>query len=617
MNQHVKIPGSTQMWSEQLKTFSGPPELFLRQLLSMQCSISRATQGVILRHGPKNTDILAIWPLSGPQVSPPTWFAQVSGLAPQVLDAGQARVVSLPAQDSSDDSQSTQYLLLMPLISDSLRAVTALQFDQVDSEQVDICRQRIEPLSSYLSLYEMRLALNHRNEDMQRLHHACQILGETNKHQRYKAAAMALCNQIADTWDAERVSLGWVKGRYVKVETISHSEQFTRKMELIQFIESTMEECVDQDIEVLYPVDDSASVVNRSARELAAHSSMTTVLSLPIRRDAEVVGVLTIERATDQPIAPADLQALRLTCDLCTPRLADLEQHDKWFGARLLRSSRQQLATWVGPTHTWVKLATIGTLALILLATFVHGTYRVEAPFVAETTELQIISAPFEGYLREATLRPGDRVVAGQTVLAQLDTAQLKLQRAEAMAERRGYLQKAEKARSESKISDEHIALADAERVGAQIDLLAWQISHATVHAPIDGIIVTGDLTKMIGSPVELGQHLFEVAPLDEMHAKLSVSEDLVIDLEQGQIGALAAVSHPGDYLPFEVQRIDPMAKVVEQRNVFYVQVRLLETRSWLRPGMEGLAKVDVKEAPYAWIWTRKMINWIRMKLWL
>jgi hypothetical protein len=59
------------------------------------------------------------------------------------------------------------------------------------------------------------------------------------------------------------------------------------------------------------------------------------------------------------------------------------------------------------------------------------------------------------------------------------------------------------------------------------------------------------------------------------------------------------------------------MAEVVNQRNVFKVRVRLLETYPWMRPGMEGVAKVSVGKRRYVWIWTRKIINWIRMKFWL
>jgi len=36
-----------------------------------------------------------------------------------------------------------------------------------------------------------------------------------------------------------------------------------------------------------------------------------------------------------------------------------------------------------------------------------------------------------------------------------------------------------------------------------------------------------------------------------------------------------------------------------------------------MRPGMEGLAKVEITKARYAWIWTHRLVNWVRMKLWM
>jgi hypothetical protein len=44
--------------------------------------------------------------------------------------------------------------------------------------------------------------------------------------------------------------------------------------------------------------------------------------------------------------------------------------------------------------------------------------------------------------------------------------------------------------------------------------------------------------------------------------------------------------------------------------------VRLEQRPAWLRPGMEGVAKVDIGRAPYGYLWTRDLVNWIRMRLW-
>ena len=64
---------------------------------------------------------------------------------------------------------------------------------------------------------------------------------------------MAFCNEIAAQWQCERVSLGFLKGRYVQLKAMSHTEDFSRKMKVVQDIESAMEECLDQDTEILVP----------------------------------------------------------------------------------------------------------------------------------------------------------------------------------------------------------------------------------------------------------------------------------------------------------------------------------------------------------------------------
>ena len=75
--------------------------------------------------------------------------------------------------------------------------------------------------------------------------------------------------------------------------------------------------------------------------------------------------------------------------------------------------------------------------------------------------------------------------------------------------------------------------------------------------------------------------------------------------------------SYPARRIGFIVERINPVAEVVEKRNVFKVRVRLLQRLPWMRPGMEGVAKVHVGRRRYIWLWTRKLVNWLRMKLWI
>ncbi len=342
-----------------------------------------------------------------------------------------------------------------------------------------------------------------------------------------------------------------------------------------------------------------------------------TLLSLPLRHESKPCAVVTLERRGGEPFTPDEVEAIRLTCDLCAPRLMNLHRYDRWFGARAADRVRGLLAIAVGPQYTWAKAAAVLAFAFLVFVVFVRGWYRVKAPFVLEAVSQYKIAAPFDGFIKNVELEVGDSIEKDLTPLAELDTAELRLQLAAARAEQMGYLKQADAAMRDGKTAEAQIAQANADRALAQIDLLTWRIERAHILSPVTGTLVTGDLKRQIGAPVQTGQILFEVAPLDSLRAQLYIPEDEVFDLVVGQEGRLATATYPGRYIRFVVERINPAAEVVNNRNVFKVRARLLETRPWMRPGMEGVAKVTVAKRAYAWIWSRKVVNWIRMKLWI
>jgi multidrug efflux pump subunit AcrA (membrane-fusion protein) len=311
------------------------------------------------------------------------------------------------------------------------------------------------------------------------------------------------------------------------------------------------------------------------------------------------------------------VEAARLTCDLCGPAVLNLRQHDRWFGPRWAGAIRRALALLVGAQHTWTKLAGAAVLAAVLFVAFGKGEYRVEAPFVLEATVQQSICAPFDGYIKAVSVEVGDAVQAGGAALAELDAADLKLQLASARAEHAGYRTQQDAFTRDGDTAKAQIAQADADKVQAQIDLLEYTISKARLVSPITGTLVSGDLKRQIGAPVKTGEILLGVTPIESLRAEVLIPEDQILDVAVGQKGTLATASYPGQRLRFVVERVDPMAEVVSTQNVFKVRARLDETKPWMRPGMEGVAKVTVDQRPYLKIWTRKLVNWVRMKLWI
>lgn len=492
------------------------------------------------------------------------------------------------------------------------------------------------------SLAAMQQQLRQRGLDLERLRHAYEVLAATNEPTKFLAAAMALCNQLAAKFGLTRAGLGILRGRYVRLRALSHTEKITRQMQLVLDIESAMEEALDQDNETIFPPAKDASYVYRAAEHLANRHGPSAVVALPLRRAGKVHGVLLVERKIDKPFSAEEIESLRLIAELVTARMLDLYDKDRFVAVKAAKATRHGLSYLVGAKHTWVKVLAVAVLGLAGFAIFAKGTYKVDAPFVVETVEKQLVSAPFEGLIRTVNADVGDTVVDARLaslfdavnapspvlpdllpvrpahVLATLDTAELQNRLAEAKASLLNAEQQMHIARKEGKTSEVQLAEAEADKARAQVRLYEWQIERGTLRANITGTIFSGDLKKRIGGKTQTGEVLFEIGAQHQLRAELSVPEDMVAELKVGQTGQLASLAAPERKYTFRVERINPIAEAVETRNVFKVRVSFIDPPSEaLKPGVEGLAKVHAGEASYGWIWTHRLVNWVRMKLWL
>jgi len=585
---------------------------FFRDLLAVQCRCCRADQGAVLQMDDQgNSHLLALRAPAVDEGMPP-WLDCCRAAADAMFSAGAAMVLSV-------DGDSRVSVIAVPLrLTGHSRLLAALLLRTTDRNVMEAARQLMELTTSLVAMTHEHLIQHGKDTAVQKLHKAMEVLAGINRQNRFRGVAMAFCNEIASQWQCERVSLGFLKGRYVQVKAISHAEHYSRKMRLVQDIEAVMEECLDQDCDVVYPASAEATYIARAAGELSDRHGQKALMSLALRQDGRPAAVVvTLERLASQAFTNDEAEAIRLACDLCGPRLLNLHHYDRWLGARMAANTRRAMAVVLGAQHTWTKLAILGGFALVLFLVFAKGWYKVKAPFVFEAISQYKIATPFDGFIKSVDVEVGDRIVEGQTVLAELDTAELRLQLASAKAEQAGYLKQADAAMRDGKTAEAQIAQANADKAQAQMDLLSYRISQARVLSPVTGTLVTGDLKRQIGAPVETGKILFEVAPLDSLRAELYVPEDEVSDVAVGQQGHLATATYPGDRIDFVVERVNPAAEVVNNRNVFKVRAKLLENRPWMRPGMEGVAKVTIEKRHYVWIWTRKVVNWVRMKLWL
>jgi biotin carboxyl carrier protein len=386
-------------------------------------------------------------------------------------------------------------------------------------------------------------------------------------------------------------------------------------MAAAQALERVMEECVDQDEEILWPPPAGTTAVARDHENFAKDQKAGNLASLPLRLDGKVVAVLTCERQ-EAGFTPEEWQQIRLACDQVARRLSELKQRDRWFGARWRSRSREWFGQWLGPEHTWSKVSAILIVLLLAALFLVRVTYRVEGNFILRSDEAAYLTAPFEGYIEQVFVRPGDVVTNGEPLLA-LNHSELLLQQAAALADLTRYQRQAEKDRAANNIADMRIDDSQAQQAQAQLDLVRYRLDHAVIRAGFNGVVVEGDLRERIGSPVKQGDALFKVARIDTLYAEADIKESDVQRILGKSKGEIAFVTQPKFTYPVTIQTIEPAAATKKDGNVFLV--RLIPVNgavTWWRPGMTGLCKLSTDKQSLFWILTHRTVDFLRMKLW-
>jgi multidrug resistance efflux pump len=594
-------------------------EHLLNELLASQCKRTKAEAAALLRAGEKGQpEILAAHPLPDNNGSSLSWITKAVKPFHKVLDSGKS-VLLRDVQSSGDNNDSQRFLSVIPIGKpDAVRAAAAFRLCVKNRQELILRLARLESTGLLLDSSELRLTADLQSAAAQRLQTILALLDKINRPKQFLAAAMALCNEVAAWLDCIRVTLGVLDDSCLHAKAMSHTDTFSRQMQMVQAIEAAMEECCDQDVEIVYPPSDAVIVSSRATASLSEHHGSAAVLSVPIRQQGAVVAVITLERSLEKPFTDiGEIEGIRLICDLFAPRLVDLHNHDRWFGARLASGAKNQMSRLLGPEHTGLKITALLIFLLVMFLAMAKCQYHIHTAFTLKAKHQQVIVAPFDTFSKTVLVEPGDQVQGGQTVLGTLETAELRLKLAALLAEELGYRKQKAAAMRDGNTAEAHIAAAQIRKVAAQIELTQTKIDQAVLVAPIDGWIISKDRKQQIGAPLEVGEILFEIANIDSLRAELHVPETEISRVAKGQSGEMAAVGHPDQKIRFVVDRINPLAEVVENQNVFRVRAELLEPQKWMRPGMRGEARILAGKKTYLWIASHRLVNWLRMKLWI
>jgi RND family efflux transporter MFP subunit len=602
------LASSDEQWSTLRDSYD--PKAFSAAWLKVQSKVigDEALKAAVVfgtpDHGP--FEPTAIWP-TGSLGSP----MLVATLEEAIT---QRESIIKHAKRAAENKAPQSHVVAAPLIVDGqICGAAAFEVSHVDDDRLQVI---VGQLAWGVGWLEVNIRRN-KFTSSDRLVTVLELVATSLHHQNFVAAATAVATELATLLGCERATLGFIKGRHTQLCALSHTATVGKKANLIRSIEAVMDEAIDQHTTVVYPPNDANSIqVTRAHEALAKEEGSGVLCTIPLTEGDQFLGALLLERSEGEPFDKATVELCEHAASLIGPLLEAKRKDDRWIGKKVGESAASQLRKLFGPKHMGLKFAVLLFLLVVVFFSLAEGDYRVTAEARLEGTIQRSIAVPIAGYIVDAEARAGDVVKQGD-LLFTLDDRDLRLERLKWKGQKLKSQREYSEAQADYNRAKAQIITAQISQADAEIALLDEQIQRTRIVAPFDSFIVSGDLSQSLGAPVERGDVLFELAPLDSYRVILDVDERDIVDLVENQPGKLVLTSAPEEALIITVEKITPLSSAEEGRNYFRVEARLdSEVTPLFRPGMEGVAKVYIEERKLIWIWTYKVTHWIRMFFW-
>ncbi len=433
------------------------------------------------------------------------------------------------------------------------------------------------------------------------------------------AAATALVGTLAQRLGMARVSLALRQDGRTELIATSDPAPPLAQADSTQRLLGAMDEALEQASSLCWPPSagaEPAGVGHILVEHQALHRlTGTAVATVPLGQAGVLFGALGVERDGAQAFSTAELQHIEQQLALAAPALHWMQRGDESSARRLRRDLRRAWQALRQPERaTARRLIVLGGLAIVFLAAVplqreVGGRARIEG------AEQRVLVAPADGFVKQAHVRPGDRVKAGDPLVDLLD-GDLRLERERWASQLAQHENAYAAAMAKSDRTSASTSLARIAEAQSQLTLVDEQLARGRVVAPFDALVIQGDLSQAKGTPVRQGDTLLTLATTGRHRVIVEVDEVDIARVAPGQAGRLALSSLPWDSQELVVERIVPLAKAVDGRNIFEVEARLAEARADIRPGLLGRADIVVGRLPPLWAWVGHGLDRMRVAWW-
>ncbi len=429
--------------------------------------------------------------------------------------------------------------------------------------------------------------------------------------------AHKICNLLAEELGCNRVCIGILEGLQVRTIALSNQLRFDSRATHVREMEAVMEEAVDQKKSIVYPqTDDLTSLVTHKHSSLSQNSKDSNLLTIPFSNANKTVGAILLQRDRKEPFTKQEITIVKHGTELLGPAIALKLKNEHSVSKIVSKKIKKKVAPLLGDDNLTLQLSAIVAVTLLIILSIFKINYSVYAKSTLEGATQQVMVAPQDAFIKSSLVRAGDIVKSGQ-LLVEFNKRDLILESKKLLSQQNKISKEYQEALAKRERAQVSILSAQLSQAKAQYELVEEKLKRSKLKAPFSGVVVSGDLSQSIGAPVEKGEQLFEIASLGDYRVALSVDDHDVSKVKIGQRGSLRLVGLPYDPLSITITRIIPVASAKNGGNYFRVEATIADKdKNILRPGMQGIAKVEVSRESVLWVWTHSVIERLRLWLW-
>lgn len=536
-----------------------------------------------------------------------------------VMDASMQDAVPIARRFTARDAAIQIALISVILrdVSGSMLGVLSLVVRCSDEQPASMYRELLESLAAQLALGASRI------EAAKRAPAQAPTDASLSKAARYTSGvemAFALVSSLRGKLGCELAAIGTADGPRVRVQAVSGLDEVSGRAEAVRLMSDAMGEAADRGEPVVFQTparqSDPSDPGFRVHKRWHDHVGGACLASIPLDAGGGGAMIVSLRRKPELPFSAEEIRTVRTLMEPYAPAFGLIDRANRSLAAHAKRSAAQSWKGLLSPSGWGRKASAAAGVAFVLWVLFGSLAYDVSAPATVRPSVVRHLGAPSEGVLLTVLATAGDRVSEGQ-VLAVFDNSELQAQRAQLAARARVAQINEDRAISEGNSVDAELARAEYAMASAELAEVERRIAQSRIVAPFGGLVLSGDLRERVGETMAMGTPLFEIARDGGWKLEIEMPQRIAADLSPGRVGGFAPNARPEDTSDIHLTRVKPMAEAVEGKTVYLAEAELAGGEEWMRPGMEGIARVNFGRRAVWWVASHRFVDYFRTNFWL